>query len=281
MPSFVGIGTRITSGTTSASVAFPASSIAANRLAVLHRAIKPDTATAQVISGWTRAVNRNGGAAEATGVDVGPTRIVMDWKILDGTETTPMSLTQGNSPSSVTGAMSVFQLDNPANQWDVGPGFSGIDTTHAQGRSATAALMDLVAGDLLVIALSSDTDSTGGISNLSVTATNLTFGTVTTRLAPGGSSVGNDVGSMMFTVPVTAGTGGVNGPTFSFTDGTVNCGPVGFLRLREVAPASPKGKVIVGGVKKNIVSESVIIGGAKKTVVNKWVIQGGVKKSLV
>jgi hypothetical protein len=39
--------------------------------------------------------------------------------------------------------------------------------------------------------------------------------------------------------------------------------------------------VIVGGVKKPVVSQSVIVGGVKKPVVRQWVIVGGVKKTVV
>ena len=51
------------------------------------------------------------------------------------------------------------------------------------------------------------------------------------------------------------------------------------VAVPEEAEAFPD--VVVGGVKKTVVSEKVIVGGSKKTVANRWIVVGGVKRPLV
>lgn len=53
------------------------------------------------------------------------------------------------------------------------------------------------------------------------------------------------------------------------------------FKIREPAGGALPHNVVVGGVKKTIVSESVVVGGAKKPVVNRWVVVAGAKKPVV
>ena len=72
---------------------------------------------------------------------------------------------------------------------------------------------------------------------------------------------------------------GENAPTAVWGTGSWTSAGIGF-KIREPAAGFPY-NVMVGGVKKTVVSERVMVGGVKKTVVNKWVIVGGAKKPLV
>lgn len=141
----VGHGTR-GAGTTTTTPAYPTSSVVAGRLAVAHRAVKPQTATATAEAGWTQQANVTGGTG-TTGVDVGQTRLSVDTRVLVGGETNP-TFDQATTPNAVTSALGVF--DPGGGTWSL-EATTGNDTTHGTGRSYTgAAVLSLAPGDMLL-----------------------------------------------------------------------------------------------------------------------------------
>lgn len=234
--SHIGHGARVTAGTTTATPAFPASSVVAGRLAIAHRAIKPNTATATAEAGWTQIQNVTGGTG-TTGVDVGQTRLSVDTKVLVGGEANP-TFDQASSPNSVTGAIGVY--DPGGGTWDVASTL-GNDATHGTGVSYTgAAALALQPGDVLLCIAASDTDSATAYTSPAFTAAGVTFSAPVVRLARGGATTGNDVGSFIYETTVSAGTATV-APAFTASGGPSSCGPCAFVRLRAITAATIEG----------------------------------------
>lgn len=204
------------------------SGVAAGRLAVACIVRKPETVSATAV--WTQQIVATGGTG-TTGVDVGPTKIDLQTKVLDGTESGTVNFPLGASPFTSAGIanISIYQC---AGDWLLATS-AGDDTTHGTGRSATGTTsIALAPGDVVVAFVGSDTDATTAWTSPAITASGITFGATTERLAPGGTNTGNDVGFSIHEATVSSGSG-TAAPAISLSSGPSNCGPVAFLRLRE------------------------------------------------
>jgi hypothetical protein len=223
------------SGTTTLAVTL--SGVGDNRIALAGRTIKPSTATATDEATWTNRLDATGGTG-TQGIDTGPQRIRADSKDISAGEGNP-TFDQAGTPNQCVGAVSIYGAD--AGRPTIEATVSGDDAAHAAGRSASvSAGVNTLAGDLIWAYVASDTDFLAGAwTGAAIGVSTGAVGATTTRLAPGGSSGGQDVGDAIYEATVT--TGGTT-PTLSLTtnaDGQVNCGRVVFVILREPAAAPP------------------------------------------
>ena len=228
-------GSRSAGGTTTVSLAYPAG-VSAGRLAIASRVIKPDTALGSTESGWLQRVSASGGTG-TTGADVGLTRVVVDTKVLDGSESGSVTFDQTTSPNSAHGVIQIYTCAG-GSVWDVAA-TQGSDATHGTARAATGAgTFTLAPGDVVLAIVASDTDTATAWTSPAITASGITFGAATQRLAAGGVTTGNQTGLSIIEATVSSGTGAAQ-PAVSLSGGPSNCGPVAFLRLREVTAAGP------------------------------------------
>lgn len=222
-------------GTTSISVAYPASSVAAGRIAIIFAEGKLSSATwGTDPSGYTKIVDATGGTG-SNGVDTGNTRIGIWYKVLSGSESgsETVALTSG---TQVTAVMSVYS--KTATNWvppNATTGFvTGADSTATNNVSAALGSWPtaLRTGDWVVAAFAATTDNTAAASSPTITQSGATFGTVTMRNRMGGSD-GNDGSIYSWDASVT--NGNENAPTVGFTETATIYGAAAAIRLREVS----------------------------------------------
>jgi hypothetical protein len=222
------IGAKSAGGTTTVSIAMPASDAAGDML-VAGRSLWPSTATCTNEAGWTAGGDLGGGTGAAA--DAHTTKARIDYKIATGSDTDPTVFDQAGTPNGCVGICARYT--KTAAAWGAAATATGDDATHGSGRSATASTaISFQPGDMLVAVAAVDTDANAGITAPAFTASGITFGTTTARNGGAGVTTGNDGNVILFDALVTAGTGTV-APTLAFTLVTTQCGPVSFLRLRE------------------------------------------------
>ena len=177
--------------------------------------------------GWT-GVELSGGTG--TSVDDHATRVRAEALEATGSESGTLSMEV--SSGAQYGVMARYTRTGTA--WDAITGTTGDDATHGADRAVTGSeTVDLAPGDVLLAAVAVDTDDALTVTSPTFTATGITFGTVNRRTTGAGSGTGNDGNIEIFDAVVTAGSGTVI-PSFAFTTPTSQCGPVAFLRLREI-----------------------------------------------
>lgn len=236
----VATGSRSAGGTTTVSPSYPAG-VAAGVLAIAARVLKPQTATGTAEAGWKQRISVTGGTG-TTGADTGQTRIVVDTKILAGSESGSVTFDNASSPNSSHGVIALYSKSSTA-LWDLTNFSSGSDASHGTGRSVSgASALSLQPGDVVLAICGSDTDTATAYTSPAITVSGITFGATTQRLGAGGVTTGNQTGLMIFEATVTSGTASAN-PSLSLSGGPSNCGPVVFYRLREVEPPTPNGQV--------------------------------------
>jgi hypothetical protein len=187
-------------------------------------------------AGWTFAPELAGGTG--TAADTHTTTVRGDYKVAVGGETGVVAFDQSGSPGVSDGAMGVMAryTVGAGSTWDVAS-FTANDAAHGANRSAFSASVTLVTGDMLVAIVAVDTDATLTISAPAFSGTGMTFGTVTQRTPnTAGITTGNDGNIEWFDALVTAGA--TAAVSLTFTTAISQCGPVEFIRLREV-PAPP------------------------------------------
>jgi hypothetical protein len=236
----VATGSRSAGGTTTVAPSYPAG-VAAGVLAIAARVLKPQTATGTAETGWKQRISVTGGTG-TTGADTGQTRVVVDTKILAGSESGSVTFDNATSPNSSHGVIALYSKSATA-LWDLSNFSSGSDASHGTGRSASgASALSLKPGDVVLAICGSDTDTATAYTSPAITVAGITFGATTQRLGAGGVTTGNQTGLMIFEATVTSGTASAT-PTLSLSGGPSNCGPVVFYRLREVEPPAVTGEV--------------------------------------
>jgi len=222
----VGTAARGTSSTTVAYVG-----VAAGRIGLIFAVTKPETATWSTVSGWTNIADFTGGTG-SSGVDTGPTRMGVWYRLLDGSETgnVTVATTGGGSTSAI---MSVYAQS--AGGWDTPVVVTGTDTTH--GSSPVAASVgtwpsSVETGDWIAFGYAADTDVTTSFTAATLAMTGYTFGARTQRSRRLNSD-GNDTGVSSWDAEVTAGSGGTTAPSLTLSQAATSCGEFTFVRLRE------------------------------------------------
>lgn len=232
--SFGAIGAKNTSGTTTISVDYPASP-AAGDIAIAGRVLWDSAATATDETGWTAAADGTGGTGSTA--DSHTSRARIDYRQLDGSETGSVTFDQGGTISGALGVMLRYTKDS-SKLWDVAFGTSS-DTTHGVDRGTSpSGTINLQTGDMIIAVVAVDTDAALTITN-PIFNTNsggaVVTGTKTRRTSGVGVTTGNDGNVEVFDALVTSG-----GPqdctlSFAMTTATSQCGPVAWIRLREVS----------------------------------------------
>lgn len=188
-------------------------------------------------TGWTAQGELEGGVGSSADAHVtearGDTRVAQSG---DGTPAFDAGGTVGGLIAIVLG----YMKSSPRSTWSVAT-TTADDNTHAANRSTSGAgSISWQVGDVVIAIAAVDTDAALTITAQSFTATNVTFGTATRRTpATAGSTAGQDGNIEVFDAIVTGVVGTpTTAPSLSFTTVTAQCGPVTFIRLREVAASS-------------------------------------------
>lgn len=233
----------VASGTTSLSVAYPAS-ISAGDLLVLCICNKFPANGPSTPAGWTLPTDgqRSGGSG-VDGNDSGNVFATVFYKEADGTESGSLSVTITSGDCAV-GRM--LRYTKGAGAWQISA-VNGTDTTPGVGSWNVTAGADpgIAAGDFVVTCSAVNANSAAtNFSSHAMTVTGATVGTDTARLTgtgdtpSGGTSLGNDCTLAIADHEITAGSSSA-APAFSmaYAGGTA-ASPAGatvFLRLREDA----------------------------------------------
>lgn len=210
--------------------------ISAGHGLLVVRVMWNDNVTADDIAGYANLVDGTSGTGTAAGAHT--TRIRMDFKVADGSESGTLAATAGGTAASGSGQIGVIiRYTNATGAWDVaGVGSSiGAETTHGGNRaSGSSGNLDVVSGDLLVAGIAIDV-----VTALSMTSPAITIGgsatgvgTKTIRYNTSGSSAGNDGNLEVVDAPYT-GSNQTAAFAMSFSSGIAQCGPIGFVRLRQ------------------------------------------------
>lgn len=243
---FGAIGSKSAGGTSAVLVAYPAT-VGAGDLLVTGRALWNGGSLApKSETGWNHAGDLQGGAGGIA--DSHLSAVSVDTKLAAGGETGSVAFDQTGSGStqSCIGVMARYTKSSTSD-WSVQAYLTGDDASHAPNRSVTASTnIDLAPGDVLVAVVSTDTDVSLTITSPTFTASGITFGTVNRRTSGAGVFTGNDGNIEIFDVPVSSGTGTVS-TTFAFTTATNQCGPIAFIRLREISPRPQRVQQITAG----------------------------------
>jgi hypothetical protein len=233
--SAIGTGTNATS-TTSHSVNYPSMTGATARTALylVLTGVSSTAGTEFAVTGggWTKIGALEGGTG-TFGVDTGQRRVTIFRKdSVSGSESGTITVTlAGTTTNTMRG--SIIRVEPPDQDHVIEESFaSGADTTNDTSYSATAGSnQTYVAGDLVLVATAQNID-TGTLTSVSLTATGVTFGTVTNR-ASTAITGGNDHRHLIYTVPVNSVTGTPNvAAVWSYTISAAGSGPTAFLRIR-------------------------------------------------
>jgi len=224
-----------TRGTVSIAVAYPASSVAAGRIAIIMAEGKLNTATwGTDPSGFTKILDTTGGAS-GSGSDLGPVRIGVWYKVLTGSESgsVTVSLTSG---TQVTAVMSVYT--KTGTNWVV-PTATAIGATAKNTNSTNVSISSPAwgwpprNGDMMVAMYAANSDgTTTAASAPTITQSGATIGTVNLRNRLSGSD-GNQ-GSIFSWDGLVSSGGSSSATVIGLTWGQSSSGVGAVLRLREV-----------------------------------------------
>jgi hypothetical protein len=226
-------GTASAVGSTSATIPYPTGIAAGNLLVmvVFTKYATPPT----LPSGWQNITNGQGtSSAGANGAQSGTLYMTVFVRVADGTES-------GNVVVSVPGGTTswgyILRYTKAAGKyWDIAA-TNGQDTNKTAPWSATAAANPgITAGDLM-LAVSGTIQIPSGHSAEAMTATGVTFGTMTERIDA--RAVTGGMGFIVLSEhPVSSGTASA-APVFTMTAASADFGVTVFVRLRETTNPSP------------------------------------------
>jgi hypothetical protein len=233
-------GTTATSITTTLTLTYPSN--VEGDLLVLMVGVKPDTASVTTPTDWSDVSNGEAaGGGGTTGADTGPTRLKTMYRVVpSGGLTGTLNITLASTPNVSWGIF--MTLRGYGSSWSVA-GANGIDSTTGTPFTATMGSDPGIATDDVVLVggcIPTDVTTPAQFSAETLTATGVTFGTVTEIGEPDSTS-GNDIGGVLCWAPATAGSSSA-AAVFSATAGgtTTNVrGPIVLVRAREsTAPPS-------------------------------------------
>lgn len=222
------------SGAAALTPAYPAG-VAANRVALIRTVAKPDTGSVATPGGYTSLANGTGGTG-AVGIDTGPTRAAVFYRVLDGSETGTVSVTHSSLGANGV-CHAVIDIYSATNGFDTANfgGTTGQDATHGTSWSAAMlATLGFANGDYLAGTNGCCASTSTQVSE-AVTATGMTVGSIvagTDRAVH--SATGNDMNFGTFDFPVTGGPA-TSVVTFTQTTSVNNSGCTAIVRLVESA----------------------------------------------
>ena len=237
-PTWGAVGTAA-SGTNTANPSYPTGISASTSKLLAVCTGRSDVANAAFTApaGWTSLGQLEGGTG-TFGVDTGTRRVGFFLKdTTTGSETGTtgnFGYTEGGATNS-TLRVSVFRIEVPAGYTLDTSFVSGADTSNGTNYSAAASSSVTFDPNRLVLVGVAQNIDTGTLSAVSLTATGVTFGTLTSRASTAVTN-GNDHRHILYSAPVSSGTATV-APTFAYTISASGSGPVGFLVLRARLPA--------------------------------------------
>ena len=205
---------------------------------ILTVGTKPDTTPATAPAGWTLLGAVSGGTG-TTGIDTGPMRVGIFYRIADGTaaDTTGAITITGNNVS----AAQVHVFQKTGTVWDIA-GVGAADTTTGTPFSAVMpSNPGMTVGDMLfaIGVIPTDVGAAAQFSAETVAATGMTTVSLT-EITEWSTATGQDMGGWLARGNVVTGTA-TAAPTVSATAGgtTTNvAGPIYLVRLREITPTS-------------------------------------------
>lgn len=226
--SYIAVG-ALSEHTDTIAPAYPAGADA-GRLAILQvvSARLTDT-TPSTPSGWTLAGSASGGGG-VFGLDTGPRRLTWFVRVLAGSDAVPTTaIASGDTGSLIAGRIVVLSR-SAGTGWRWATTF-GEDATAGTGFSALCTdARTWAVGDMAILGYGIRSDA-GSLTAEAVTATGITFGTVTER-ADDAVTSGHDARLGIATGSVTAGSG-TQAPTVAATLAIAHTGVAGVLRIRE------------------------------------------------
>jgi hypothetical protein len=239
-PNFLGVtyvnnGGKSSSSTGTLDLTPPASTTIGDGLLMI-RCMWNSNMTANDVSGWTNLADGTSGTGTANGNHT--SRIRMDFRVADGTES-PFGITTtgGGTVSGQCGM--ILRYANGTGHWEaVGCGSTVAGDTSHNGNRATSdsGTFSVAPGDVLVAGIAIDvaTGLAASAPNITVGGTGTGVGTVSWRENGVGFTDGNDGNIYVAEAPY-SGTSKTGAGAFSMSSGIAQCGPVGFVRIREVA----------------------------------------------
>jgi len=274
------VGTPVFDATPSP-LAIPYPTVSAGDILIAIVAVKPDTSTITTPGGWTDPTNgEKTGGTGAVGVDTGPLKIKVFYKVATGSESGTLDVTVGNSPSVAGGF--IYQCRATSGVYSIAVA-NGSDDSAGSSWSVTAGqTIQMASGDKLLTACAIPTDATSGAwTSESQTLTGCTLSFDLSNTPYNETTLGNDMAVRGAPQSCTAGSG-TAAPTHTATvpaTATNVAGPELFIRVREVTATVVEGSAALAAdssltatgipVKLGaaaLVSESSLIVTAKDTV---------------
>jgi hypothetical protein len=230
--SYIAVG-ALSQNATTITPAYPAGATV-GRLAVLQVASgSPTDSVPSTPSGWT-AVDSFSGGGGTFGSGTGPRRITWFARVLLGSDATPTTIIPTGTGSVIAGRIHVLSR-SAGTGWRWGDTF-GDDQVSGTGFSAACSTaVTWTTGDFALIGYGI-AGSGSTFSAEAITATGITFGTVTEQSDDQITSIGNHEGMASATATVTAGTG-TQAPTVTATLSAAAIGVASVLRVREASAA--------------------------------------------
>ncbi|HEY9372875.1 hypothetical protein [Streptomyces sp.] len=207
--------------------------VAAGQLAILQVVSgHPSDSIPSTPSGWTAAGSFGGGGG-SFGAGTGPRRVTFFVRVLLGSDTAPTVAIPTGTGSTI--AARIYSLSRSAGTgWRWSAAFAE-DTSSGTGFSAASSTtLTWAAGDFVVIGYGIPL-STSAFSAEAITATGITFGTITER-ADDTITSGHDSRLATATGAVSSGSG-TQAPTLAATLSSASIGAAGVLRVREASAA--------------------------------------------
>lgn len=230
MPVWVSNGT-VGTGTTTVTPGLPAS-LATGDGSLIKVVVKPDTATINTPSGWTLVANVAGGGG-TVGNGTGPQRSATFFREKDASWSTMPAISVTGGTSSA--ALASRYTKSGHETWDIAAA-TGVYGTAATTTSANTTLGSnpgITIGDLLEMFVTNQS-ATPTWSAQSFSSAAATIGAATERSEAIEFATSPQVGGMIATAPVTAGTGSGN-PVINATASAATRGTSTLVRLRGIA----------------------------------------------
>jgi hypothetical protein len=227
-----GTVSSVTGSATSVTPGLPGS-LATGDGVLIFIVTKPETAAPQTPTDWTLVADVAGGGGNQ-GNGTGPTRTTVFFREKTAAWSTMPAVAVTNGNSSAGYAIAYSKSGTAAWGVAAATGTYGVGATTTNGSSTLGSNPGITAGDWCVVGYSNQDDAPTW-SAQGVTATGISaWGTVTERTEILEATTGNDVGGMVFDVPVTTGTASA-APVTAATASVATRGTVALIRLREEA----------------------------------------------